>query len=216
MFKNNTVQAFCCFFLYKVIFCRRYDKASGIIILLLFLSENIRSMKKILNNLFHRLKEESLNKRVGDRHREVEYKDKEKIRTCLVFWTADAEQDKWLRKLKFCFAGVKIDKLCFVPDGIEMQETDRMLAMRNADLGFGGKILNERLTAMLGSRYDLFIDLNTETTALVRFILQHTQSSCIVGMKKEGGVADLVIDGATGPLDLIDKLNVILSGINKY
>ena len=48
MYKNNTVQAFCCFFYDKVIFCRRYNKAGGIIILLLFLSENIRSMKKIL------------------------------------------------------------------------------------------------------------------------------------------------------------------------
>ena len=56
MYKNNTVQAFCCFFYDKVIFCRRYNKAGGIIILLLFLSENIRSMKKILNNLLHRLK----------------------------------------------------------------------------------------------------------------------------------------------------------------
>ena len=66
MYKNNTVQAFCCFFYDKVIFCRRYNKAGGIIILLLFLSENIRSMKKILNNLLHRLKEDSLNKRVGN------------------------------------------------------------------------------------------------------------------------------------------------------
>ena len=73
MYKNNTVQAFCCFFYDKVIFCRRYNKAGGIIILLLFLSENIRSMKKILNNLLHRLKEDSLNKRVGNSTREVEY-----------------------------------------------------------------------------------------------------------------------------------------------
>ena len=76
MYKNNTVQAFCCFFYDKVIFCRRYNKAGGIIILLLFLSENIRSMKKILNNLLHRLKEDSLNKRVGNSTREVEYKEK--------------------------------------------------------------------------------------------------------------------------------------------
>ena len=75
MYKNNTVQAFCCFFYDKVIFCRRYNKAGGIIILLLFLSENIRSMKKILNNLLHRLKEDSLNKRVGNSTREVEYKE---------------------------------------------------------------------------------------------------------------------------------------------
>ena len=206
MYKNNTVQAFCCFFYDKVIFCRRYNKAGGIIILLLFLSENIRSMKKILNNLLHRLKEDSLNKRVGNSTREVEYKEKREIKTCLVFWSADTDQNKWFRKLESDFAGVKMDKLCFIPDGIEMLETDDLVAVRNADLGFGGKIRNGRLIAMLGCKYDLFIDLNKETTALIKFVLQHTQASCIVGMKKEGGVADIVID----------ELNVILSGINKY
>ena len=195
MYKNNTVQAFCCFFYDKVIFCRRYNKAGGIIILLLFLSENIRSMKKILNNLLHRLKEDSLNKRVGNSTREVEYKEKRE------------ESD---------FAGVKMDKLCFIPDGIEMLETDDWVAVRNADLGFGGKIRNGRLIAMLGCKYDLFIDLNKETTALIKFVLQHTQASCIVGMKKEGGVADIVIDEVTEPCGLVNKLNVILSGINKY
>ena len=54
------------------------------------------------------------------------------------------------------------------------------------------------------------------TTALIKFVLQHTQASCIVGMKKEGGVADIVIDEVTEPFGLVNKLNVILSGINKY
>ena len=216
MYKNNTVQAFCCFFYDKVIFCRRYNKAGGIIILLLFLSENIRSMKKILNNLLRRLKEDSLNKRVGNSTREVEYKEKREIKTCLVFWSADTDQNKWFRKLESDFAGVKMDKLCFIPDGIEMLETDDLVAVRNADLGFGGKIRNGRLIAMLGCKYDLFIDLNKETTALIKFVLQHTQASCIVGMKKEGGVADIVIDEVTEPFGLVNKLNVILSGINKY
>ena len=200
MYKNNTVQAFCCFFYDKVIFCRRYNKAGGIIILLLFLSENITSMKKILNNLLHRLKEDSLNKRVGNSTREVEYKEKREIKTCLVFWSADTDQNKWFRKLESDFAGVKMDKLCFIPDGIEMLETDDWVAVRNADLGFGGKIRNGRLIAMLGCKY----------------VLQHTQASCIVGMKKEGGVADIVIDEVTEPFGLVNKLNVILSGINKY
>ena len=207
MYKNNTVQAFCCFFYDKVIFCRRYNKAGGI---------NIRSMKKILNNLLHRLKEDSLNKRVGNSTREVEYKEKREIKTCLVFWSADTDQNKWFRKLESDFAGVKMDKLCFIPDGIEMLETDDLVAVRNADLGFGGKIRNGRLIAMLGCKYDLFIDLNKETTALIKFVLQHTQASCIVGMKKEGGVADIVIDEVTEPFGLVNKLNVILSGINKY
>lgn len=67
-----------------------------------------------------------------------------------------------------------------------MLETDDLVAVRNADLGFGGKIRNGRLIAMLGCKYDLFIDLNKENNALIKFVLQHTQASCIVGMKKEG------------------------------
>ena len=216
MYKNNTVQAFCCFFYDKVIFCRRYNKAGGIIILLLFLSENIRSMKKILNNLLHRLKEDSLNKRVGNSTREVEYKEKREIKTCLVFWSADTDQNKWFRKLESDFAGVKMRLVIRMASAPEMLETDDWVAVRNADLGFGGKIRNGRLIAMLGCKYDLFIDLNKETTALIKFVLQHTQASCIVGMKKEGGVADIVIDEVTEPFGLVNKLNVILSGINKY
>ena len=102
-------------------------------------------MKKILNNLLHRLKEDSLNKRVGNSTREVEYKEKREIKTCLVFWSADTDQNKWFRKLESDFAGVKMDKLCFIPDGIEMLETDDWVAVRNADLGFGGKIRNGSL-----------------------------------------------------------------------
>ena len=117
-------------------------------------------MKKILNNLLHRLKEDSLNKRVGNSTREVEYKEKREIKTCLVFWSADTDQNKWFRKLESDFAGVKMDKLCFIPDGIEMLETDDLVAVRNADLGFGGKIRNGRLIAMLGCKYDLFIPDN--------------------------------------------------------
>ncbi len=71
-------------------------------------------MKKILNNLLHRLKEDSLNKRVGNSTREVEYKEKREIKTCLVFWSADTDQNKWFRKLESDFAGVKMDKLCFL------------------------------------------------------------------------------------------------------
>lgn len=89
-----------------------------------------------------------------------------------------------------------------------MLETDDLVAVRNADLGFGGKIRNGRLIAMLGCKYDLFIDLNKETTALIKFVLQHTQASCIVGMKKEGGVADIVIDEVTEPFGLVNKLTV--------
>lgn len=173
-------------------------------------------MKKILNNLLHRLKEDLLNKRMKNTTREVEYKGKKEIKTCLVFWSAGTDPCEWSRQLDVDFAGVKIDRLCFIPDGVEMLETDGLVTMRNVDLGFRGKIQNERLLSILGRKYDLLIDLTKETTALIKFVLHHIQASCIVGMKKEGGVADIVIDEVTEPSDFVNKLNIILSGINKY
>ena len=120
MYKNNDSPCFVISSTKNHFVIKKTTKSLHSIILLLFLSENIRSMKKILNNLLHRLKEDSLNKRVGNSTREVEYKEKREIKTCLVFWSADTDQNKWFRKLESDFAGVKMDKLCFIPDGIEM------------------------------------------------------------------------------------------------
>lgn len=173
-------------------------------------------MKKIINNILHRLKEDSLVRRQDKTLREKEYKELKDIKKCLVFWVTDPEERKWLKEVSAIFKGARIDRLCFVPAGVEILETDDTVVMRNEDLGFGGKIQNEKLLKILEKKYDLLIDLTPVSSVLGNYVLHNTQTMCIAGMKKENSEADLVIDGVNGPMDFIEKLANILSQIKKY
>ena len=172
-------------------------------------------MKKIITNILHRFKEDSLSKRVDGGERKVEYKEKKEIKKCLVFWTAGDGQELWLKKTIACFPGVKIEKLCFVPAGVELLETDDMVSMRNEELGFGGKIQNPHLHHILAQKYDLLLDLNVVSNALINYVLTNSQASCIMAMKKENGIADVVIDGVSEPLEFIERASELLSEIKK-
>lgn len=214
MYKKNTVQAFCCFFYDKVIFCRRYNKGEGFIFLLLFLSrEKISDMKKIINNILHRFKEDSLARRTEGVDRKLEYKTLPEIKTGLVFWMAGQEEKKWMRLLEERMKGVKFDKLCFVPDDTEVLETDDMVTLRNQELGFGGKIQNERLHDLLSRKYDLLIDFTPVANAMINYVLSNSRAHCITGMKKEGAVADITLDGSASPVEFINNLTKVLSEI---
>lgn len=173
-------------------------------------------MKKILNNILYRFKEDSLAKRKELTDRHLEYKTLKEIKTCLVFWSAGGNEKDCLRKLSENLKDVKITKLCFVTEGMDMPASDETVVLRNEDLGFGGKVQNERLHALLSQKYDLLVDLNTTSTALFNYVLTNTQASCIVGMKKEGSMADITIDEISGPVDFIDKFTEVLLHINKY
>lgn len=173
-------------------------------------------MKKIINNILYRLKEDSLAKRLDGVERSAEYKGFKDIRRCLVFWTASPNERKWIKSVRDHFAEAKIEKLCFVPNGMEVPESDDVVFMRSEDLGFGGKIQNERLLGVLKKKYDLLIDLTGEANVLGNYVLTHSQAACTAGMKKEGGIADLIVDGVSTPLEFIDKLTELLSKINRY
>lgn len=173
-------------------------------------------MKKIINNILHRFKEDSLAKRKDLSDRIIEYKDLKEIRRGLVFWTAEDGQSAWQKRLSVRMKEVKFDKLCFVPSGTEMLETDDMVTLCNEDLGFGGKIQNDRLHDILAKKYDLLIDLTSSSNVLINYVLTNSQAHCIAGMRKEGSVADIILDEVAGPADFIDKLSDILAEINKY
>ena len=70
-------------------------------------------MKKILNNLLHRLKEDSLNKRVGNSTREVEYKEKRGDKNLSGVLECRYRSEQMVPEVESDFAGVKMDKLCF-------------------------------------------------------------------------------------------------------
>lgn len=171
---------------------------------------------KIIDNILHRIKEDSLSKKTDTAERVLEYKELAAIKTCLVFWVADYEQSVWLKKLADKLKGVKMDKLCFIPKGVEAIISDDIISIRNEDLSFGGKIQNDRLPAVITKEYDLLIDLSTLSNGLIVHCLTNSLAHCKVGMKKEGFEADIIIDEVSDPLVFIDELFAFLSKIKNY
>lgn len=114
-------------------------------------------MKKIINNILHRIKEDSLAKRKDSVERQAVYKELKSVKNALVIWSACVPQADWLKKLAVDFKEVKFDRLCYMPAKGEVSAPADALVIRNEDLGFGGKILNEGLPAILAKRYDLLI-----------------------------------------------------------
>ncbi|MDE7074960.1 MAG: hypothetical protein K2O69_07970 [Odoribacter sp.] len=173
-------------------------------------------MKKIISNLLHRFKEDSLAKRTGLVNRVSEYPEREGIKKCLVFWMENPEAANWLKALSATFKDVKIDKLCFVADDWEGEEKDGVVVLKSADLGFGGKIQNAHVLEILERPYDLLVDLTAESTVMGDYVLSNNQAKCIATMKKENAKGDLIIAGSRNPIDFIEKLNNFLSEVKKY
>lgn len=173
-------------------------------------------MKKIFNNIIHRIKEDSLAKRQEAVARRTEYKELKSIKTGLVIWSANSGQIECLDKLAAGLKGVKFDRLCYMSPKECDSEPVNTLVLRNEDLGFGGKIQNNRLPEMLNCPYDLLVDLSTESNVQLNYVLLNSQALCKIGMNREGGAYDIVIDGVSAPLPFIDKLIEILSDIKEY
>lgn len=173
-------------------------------------------MKKIINNILHRFKEDSLSKRTDLVDRTLSYKELKEITTCLLFYTAGAEPEACFEILKERMPGVRFRKLCFVPSGVEITGTDDLVTFRNEELGFGGKIQNDPLYKELSKEYDLLLDLTVASNALTQYVLNNSRAHCIVGMKQEGTIADIVIDGVKGPEEFAIKLTELLAEINRF
>ena len=173
-------------------------------------------MKNIINSILQRFKEGALARRTGLSNRTVAYKGLEEIETCLVLWQATSEPSSWVEELKKRMPGVKLDKLCFVPAEAELLTTNDVVTFREEELGFGGRILNDRLLAVLAHKYDLLLDFTSVSNVMIQYVLTNSQAHCIVGMKKAGGKADIIVDGVKGPLEFIDGLIKVLAEINKY
>lgn len=173
-------------------------------------------MKKIINKIFHRIKEETLTKKSGTADRKKEYNEIKSVKTCLVYWVADENQAIWLKMLNDRLGSAKIDKLCFIPENVEILVTDETVAVKNVDLGFGGKIQNDNLLRLMEKEYDLLIDLSMVNNVLADYVLRNSVAKCKVGMKREGFEADIVIDGVAGQTEFIEKMFEFLAGVRKY
>lgn len=173
-------------------------------------------MKKIINNILHRIKEDSLSRRKETAVRKAVYKELKSVKSALVIWSVCGDQADWLKKLADNFREVKFDKLCFMPAKEEFSAPADALVLRKEDLGFGGKISNEGLPAILAKPYDLLIDFSTEGNTILNYVALNSKAMCKVGMEHEGGEYDLIIQGVAKPLVFIDRLKEVLSEIKEY
>lgn len=173
-------------------------------------------MKKILNNLFHRFKEDSLAKRRGGAERTLGYCELKSVRRVLVVYTVVAGQKAWMKKLSDKFKDVKFDWLCYLPTGTEVVEPANAVVLKNEDLVFGGKIQNEALLALLEREHDLLLDFTAISNGLLNYVLSNSQAKCKIGMKKDGFENDIVIGEVSESEQFIDKMTEILSGIKQF
>lgn len=148
--------------------------------------------------------------------RETEYKELHEIKTCLVFWSENVDQEIWLKKLSEKLKNVRLKKICYIPAGVDNQPVHGIVVVRNGDLGFGGKVQNEGLRALLEESFDLFIDLSPESNALVNYVGMNARADCKIGMKKDNSGADIMIDEVVDPLVFIDEMEKFLSEIKRY
>lgn len=173
-------------------------------------------MKQIIHKIFHRIKEDSLVKKTAERKRVKEYPELHAIKSAVVVWCAHENQDSLLKQLHRKLPQVKWEKICFLPEGYQTLQLDHVTYVKDEELGFGGKILNDSLSALLDRDFDLLVDLSEGQNVMVDYILKNSRAKCKAGMRKENFEADLMIDGAADAGDFIEKLFVVLAQLKKY
>lgn len=173
-------------------------------------------MKRIFKGIFHRMKESSLLKKMGEVKRDKEFHNADTMKTCLIFWVAHLQDAEWMKKLTKELKGVKIHKLCFVPGSFSLAPQGDIVYVRNEDLGFGGKILNTDLRRMLNTPYDLLLDLSDRSSALIDYILKTSQAKCKIGKVKDNFESDIMLEEVQHPTELIEGIIQVLSELKKY
>lgn len=174
-------------------------------------------MKQIIHKILHRMKQDSLAKKTAEKKRTKQYQDLLAVKSCLVVWYAGDKQEEYLKHLKKRLPQqVKLDKICFLPEGGPASSWKDVVYVQEEELGFGGKILNEQLSALLDKEYDLLVDLSEESNVMIDYILRNSLAKCKAGMKKAGFDADLMIDNVSGIFEFIDKLFEVLAKLKKY
>lgn len=163
------------------------------------------------------MKQDSLAKKTAERRRIKQYPDLHAVKNCLVVWCANDRQEEYLKHLKKKLPQqVKLDKICFLPEGCPVLSGRDVVYVKEEELGFGGKISNEQLPALLDKECDLLVDLSEESNVMLDYILRNSLAKCKVGMKKESFDADLMIDNVSGISEFIDKLFEVLARLKRY
>ncbi len=179
------------------------------------LPTKLTGMKKILKSIIHRIASDSLKRRAAGVERTKTYQKLEKIHTGLVFWVGDPEEQQWLKEIAGKWPGITMDKLCFLPAANKDIPTNAITCVTEEDLSFSGRIVNEELLRIMNTPYDLLLDLTNQSNPLIDYILKGSLAKCKVGVPKEHFEADVMIDGASGPLDFIGKAAKIFSELKE-
>ncbi|HBO27954.1 MULTISPECIES: DUF6913 domain-containing protein [Culturomica] len=171
---------------------------------------------KIIKSIFQRMKGDSLARKMTEVRREKEYSHMHTVKSGVVFWIAGGGEQPGLETIREKFPEVKMDKVCFLPANYQGLQVDDVVYVKAEDVGFGGKIMNDKLFHVLEKPYDLLIDLTRESNVLVDYVLKNSQAKCKVGMEKEGFEADIVLKGISDPVVFIGELAKLLSDLKEY
>lgn len=174
------------------------------------------SMKQIFKGIFHRMKVSALLKKMEETKRDKEFHNADTMKTALIFWVANAQDTEWIKTLTKELRGVKIDKLCFVPDSFSYTLHKDVVYVRNEDLGFGGKILNTGVYPILSTPYDLLLDLSDRSSALIDYILKTSLAKCKIGKVKADFESDIMLEEVRDTRELVAGIVQVLSELKKY
>lgn len=172
-------------------------------------------MKQAINRIFRQMNEDALSRKKVKGIRKKAFPCLADLRSMLVLWDATEDRTACLKLLERKFPGVKIDKVCVVPDKEGMREEEGVTQVCPAEIGFLGKLKNPALLQLLSKPYDLFVDLTSVSHVLTEYIRRSTLSACRTGIWKEEET-DLRIEGVLDSLDFIEKLYRVLSKYKKY
>ncbi len=173
-------------------------------------------MKQIIQKIFHRIKEDSLAKKKAEIQRVKEYPEWAEIKRCLLLWVADGREPNWNKDVARVLNGKQVEKICYVPKGVEGPLQGTCLCLRDEDLGFGGKITKAELSEILNKKYELLIDLTSSRYVITDYIVKACLAGCKVGRLKDQKELDIVLDGPETEKDFLISLHLLFSNLKKY
>ena len=176
----------------------------------------ISVMIKIKNVFFRRFYEKVLAKKHSRVAASVQYKEKEEVKTCLLFYVAGEEVEEAIEALQQGMPKTKFQRLCFIPSEREVLDRLDVIYYRQNELGWKGVFANARLEEVLSKKFDLLIDLTTNSNVFTQYVLKNSNAQCIISKNEADGFADIVVNEMKDEREFVKKLMVLLAEISSY
>lgn len=166
----------------------------------------------ILDTLFRSHSIKKLLRNAKTVHIERNFLPKEEIKTCIVMVKAG---DFAVDKLKLKAPYISFEKVAFLPNDFNGELRSDIIYVKNTDVKFGGKILNEAFTKVTSKSYDALIDLSDGSADLEKYFLKATHASFRIGRHPHESY-DLVLDATKDENEFIDNIFDLLSKLKKF